>query len=99
MQSTRTNRYVPLCLASCNFFPGCFKSSYLNPHRQSPLTQEPDIQSALGKEQEHADFYQNYFPGPKIVQVYSATLGRHKDGCMKNKWLVGGKEVIRRHPT
>lgn len=29
---------------------------------QNPLTQEPAVQSALGKEQEHADFYQKLFP-------------------------------------
>lgn len=37
---------------------------------QNLLTQEPTVQSALGKEQEHADFYQNYFPSPKIVKVF-----------------------------
>lgn len=66
---------------------------------QNPLTQEPAVQSALGKEQEHADFYQNDFPTLKIVQVCSAILGRQKDGYVENKWLVGGKEVIRKHPT
>lgn len=51
----------------------------MNPHMQNPLTQEPTVQSALGKEQEHADFYQNYFPSPKIVQVFSAILDRRMD--------------------